>query len=257
MIADLQARHYGRYVFGLGVITLGVAKLALSGSGAAVPAAALAGRAAWGYAGAAFMIVAGAALLWRRTKAWAAAAVAAYFAIVVLGVTNGPDVLRHYREFLAWFGATEPLAITAGALIVFAGGADIPATTAQRLIRLSQIALGACAIYFGVAHFLHMELTAPLVPKWLPPSQVFWGYATGVFHIAAGLALISGVQARLAAILLTVMYAAFTPLVHIPLFLANQHDHRNWMENAMNIALTGAAWVAADSLARSRRAAPS
>jgi uncharacterized membrane protein len=250
MTSEKPASAYGRYVLGLGVIALGVVKLALSASGPAVPAAELAGRAALGYAGSAFLIVAGAALLWRRTKTWGAAAVAAYFAIVVLGVTNGPGVVRHFREFLAWFGVTEPLAITAGALIAFAGGANIPATTAQRLIRLSQIAFGACAVYFGVAHFLHMELTAPLVPKWLPPSQVFWGYATGVFHIAAGLALISGVQARLAAILLTVMYAAFTPLVHIPLFLANPHDHRNWMENAMNIALTGAAWVVADACAR-------
>jgi uncharacterized membrane protein YphA (DoxX/SURF4 family) len=248
MTADPPTRRFGRYVLGLGVIALGLVKLALSGSGP--PAAELTGRAALSYAGSAVMIVAGAALLWRRTKTWGAAAVAAWFAIVVLGVTNLPGVVRHYREFLAWFGLTEPLAITAGALIAFAGGANIPAVTAQPLIRLSRIAFGACAVYFGVAHFAHMELTAPLVPKWLPPSQVFWGYATGVFHIAAGLALMSGVQARLAAILLTVMYAAFTPLVHIPLFLANQHDHRNWMENAMNIALAGAAWVVADSLAR-------
>jgi len=25
-----------------------------------------------------------------------------------------------------------------------------------------------------------MSLTVPLVPKWLPPSQEFWAYATGM-----------------------------------------------------------------------------
>jgi uncharacterized membrane protein YphA (DoxX/SURF4 family) len=98
-----------------------------------------------------------------------------------------------------------------------------------------------------------MNLTAPLVPKWLPPTQEFWGYATGVFHIAAGVAILTGVQARLAAILLTVMYASFTPLVHVPTLLADPSSHFFWTENAVNLALTGVAWVVADSLARRSR----
>ena len=48
-----------------------------------------------------------------------------------------------------------------------------------------------------------MSLTVPLVPKWLPPSREFWAYATGIGHIAAGVAILTGVQARLAAVLLT------------------------------------------------------
>ena len=98
-----------------------------------------------------------------------------------------------------------------------------------------------------------MNLTAPLVPSWLPFGQTFWGYATGVAHIAAGLAILTGIQARLAAILLTIMYASFTPLVHIPTLLAEPSNHWYWSENAANIAVTGMAWVVADSLARSKR----
>ena len=63
----------------------------------------------------------------------------------------------------------------------------------------------------------------------------------------------SGVQARPAAIALTVMFAAFTPLVHIPLLLADPSGFTTWTENALNLALTGAAWVVADSLARPGR----
>jgi len=106
-----------------------------------------------------------------------------------------------------------------------------------------------CALLFGGAHFAYMNLTAPLVPKWLPPSQEFWGYATGVAHIAAGLAILSGVKARLAAILLTVMFASFTPLVHLPMLLADPANIGVWTENAANLAFTGVAWVVADSLA--------
>lgn len=246
---------WGQRVFGLGVIAMGLVNLALGGFPPGAVPADLPARAALGYAASIFMLVAGTALQWRRTATWSAAAIVAYFAIVELALMEAPAVLRHYREFLAYFGVAEPLAIAAGGLIIFAASARIPAATAQVLVRVGQIVFGACAVFFGVAHFVHMELTAPLVPKWLPPSQVFWGYATGVAHIAAGLAFISGVQARLAAILLTVMYASFTPLVHIPLFLADHHSHRNWMENATNIVLTGTACVLADALSRARRAA--
>ena len=62
----------------------------------------------------------------------------------------------------------------------------------------------------------------------------------------------SGVQARLAAILLTAMYASFTLLVHVPMLLAEPSSHMNWSENALNLALIGIAWVVADSLARPR-----
>ena len=121
-------------------------------------------------------------------------------------------------------------------------------------MRIGRIAFGICAVLFGVAHFVYMDMTAPLVPHWLPPSGVFWGYATGVAHIAGGVALITGIQARLAAILTTVMYASFTPLVHIPALLADPSRFW-WSENALNLALVGAAWVVADSLARRPSAA--
>jgi hypothetical protein len=60
-------------------------------------------------------------------------------------------------------------------------------------------------------------------------------------------------QARLAAILLTAMYASFTLLVHLPMLLADSSSRMNWSENALNLALIGAAWVVADSLGRPRR----
>jgi len=61
------------------------------------------------------------------------------------------------------------------------------------------------------------------------------------------------VQARLAAILVTAMLASFALLVHEPMLLANHSSHWNWTESAVNLAVIGAAWVVADSLAPPRR----
>jgi len=245
---------FGWRVYGLGVMALAMVCLAWGDfhQGQPVPKD-FPHRTALAYAAAAFMLVAGAAVVWRRTAAWGAAALTAYYALIVVILMNGRVVLAHYAEYLTYEGLAEQLAITAGGLIVYAASAKLDAALAARLTRLGQVAFGVCALIFGGAHFVYMNLTAPLVPKWLPPTPEFWAYATGVGHIAAGVAILTGVQARLAAILLTVMFASFTPLVHVPMLLAHPSSHWIWSENAVNLALIGAAWAVADSLARPRR----
>lgn len=245
---------FGWRVYGLGVMALGMLGLAWGtfDTGQPVPND-FPERAVLAYVAAAFMLIAGAAVVWHRTVAWGAAALTAYYTLIVVILLNGRVVLAHFAEYGTYEGVAEQLAIAAGGLIIYAANAGIDATLATRLTRLGQLAFGICALVFGGAHFVYMNFTAPLVPKWLPPSQEFWGYATGLGHIAAGLAILTGVRARLAAILLTAMYASFTLLVHAPMLLANPSSHWIWSENALNLALIGAAWVVADSL-RSRTA---
>jgi uncharacterized membrane protein len=254
MTAVKTTMAFGWRVYGLGVMASAVLCLAL---GEFLPEQPVPkdfpDRTALAYAAGAFMLVAGAAVEWRRTAAWGAAALTAYYGLIVVILMDGRVVLAHYAEFVAYSNGAEQLAIAAAGLIVYAASAKIDATLAARLTRLGQLAFGVCALLFGGAHFFYMNLTAPLVPKWLPPTQEFWAYATGVGHIAAGVAILTRVQARLAAILLTAMFASFTLLVHGPMFLADRSSHMIWTENAVNLAVMGAAWVVADSLARPRR----
>src|SRR6185312_14575050 len=205
-------------------------------------------RTALAYAVAAFMLVAGLAIEWRRTTPKAAAALCAYYTLIVVVLMNGRVILANSAVFGAYSGAAEPVAIAAGALIVYAASADIDAARAALLMRFARIAFGVSAVLFGLAHFVYMNYTAPLVPAWLPPSQEFWGYATGVFHIAGGLAILTGIQARLGAILLTAMYALFIPLVFVPVLMAETSSPFRWTELATTIVLVGVTWVIADSL---------
>ena len=119
---------------------------------------------------------------------------------------------------------------------------------AERLCKITRIAFGVCLIYFGLAHHFYLANTASMVPAWLPPGQVFWSYATGAGHIAAGVALISGIYARAASMLLTAMFVVFAVLVHAPLVITEPHTHMHWAENAVNFALIGSAMVIAASL---------
>ena len=168
----------------------------------------------------------------------------AYYVVIVLVVMNGPLLARSYASY----GIYEQYAIqggfAVGAALVLAGSGLVAAPA--RLMRGAQIAFGICAVIYGGAHFAYMNLTAPLVPAWLPPSQVFWGQATGVAQIAAGLAFLSGVQARLAGMLLAAMYVLFQVMVHIPSLFTKPGDHFAMTENATNLALIGVAWLVAE-----------
>ena len=254
MTAGKTTMAFSWRVYGLGVMALALVCLAWGDfdPGQPVPKG-FPDRTVLAYAAAAFMLVAGAAIEWRRTAAWGAAALTAYYALFVVILMNGRVALAHYAEFGTYSGAAEQLAIATGGLIVYAASAKIDAARAARLTRLGQRAFGVCALLFGGAHFLYLNLTAPLVPKWLPPSQEFWAYATGVGFIVAGVAILTGMQARIAAILLTAMLASFTVFVHVPRLLAHPSSHWIWSENALNLAVIGTAWVVADSLAPMRR----
>ena len=245
----------GARVYGLGAIALGLVGLAWGDFALQwqpVPAS-IPGRTALAYVCAAALLLAGLALQARRTAAAGAAALTALFALGVV-LLHGPQLVAHPQAFVSYSGIAEQLALVVGGLVAYASSATLDPVQAARLIRLGGFVFGLCLLVFGMAHFLYLNFTASMVPKWIPPGQMFWAYATGAAHLAAGVAILSGIYARLAAILLTVMFVGFGVLVHAPLLLADPHSHLNWVMNAINLALTGAAWVVADSIV-SRRAA--
>jgi uncharacterized membrane protein YphA (DoxX/SURF4 family) len=254
MTAGKTTIAFGCRVYGLGVMALGVACLAFGAfdPGQPVPEH-FPARTVLAYAAGTLMVVAAAAVEWRRTAGWGAAALTVYYAVFVVILMNGRLLLRDYAVYVTYENIAMQLSIAVGALIVYATTASIDAALAARLTRLGRLAFGVCALVFGGAHFAYLKNTASMVPKWLLPTQEFWAYATGVGFAAAGVAILTGVQARLAAILLTAMLASFGLLSNGRILLADHSSHWNWTESAVNLAVTGAAWVVADSLARPRR----
>lgn len=240
----------GRHVYGLGILAMGMVGLVWGDfiSGQPVPNN-FPHRTALAYSAAVFLFIVGVILQWRRSATTGAVVLAAYYLVIVILLMNGPVLLDHLKVYGTYEDLAEQFAITAAALIVFARCARLNPVTVTHLNLLGQLTFGFCALIFGGAHFRYMNLTAPLVPTWLPPSQAFWGYVTGAAFLAAGLALLTRIQARLAAILLTLMLASFSLLVHIRILFRNHISQWNWTEFAINLAILGAAWVVADSFA--------
>jgi uncharacterized membrane protein YphA (DoxX/SURF4 family) len=243
----------GIRIYGLGAIATGLLGLAWGDFALQWEpvAASFPGRTALAYIFSALLVVAGAAVNWRRSSAalGAAALVGLYAVVVVL--MHGAQIVQQPLAFVAWDGAAEQLALLAGGLAAYAclAGASTGDGPGHPLLsRVALICMAVCLLMFGLAHFLYLGFTASMVPAWLPGGQKFWAVLTGVAHLAAGIALLLGIKARLAAILLTVMFASFSVLVHLPTLIAAPQSHLNWVINAINLALTGAAWTIATAL---------
>jgi uncharacterized membrane protein YphA (DoxX/SURF4 family) len=240
---------YGIRVYAVAAIWLGVVGIAWDDFALVwqpVPAG-VPGRALLAYAVGAFFAFGGAALLWKRSAALGAATLTALYTLNVL-LLHVPKVIAQPLHFSPYSGVAEQLALAAGGLIALASTARLDAALAARLSFIGRIAFGLCAVWFGVVHFHYPDDTASYIPRWLPPNQLFWAYATGTAHIAAGLAILSGILSRLAAYLLTAMFLVFQALVHAPLLIAAPMSHLSWVMNGINLALVGAAWIVADSI---------
>ena len=205
------------------------------------------GQSILGYALPILPLFLGLAMQWRRTVYLSALVLVGLYALgeIFLDVPRG---FAHPSVFVAWYGVFEHLALAAAAVIICAYGAPLEPANVERLSKISRLIFGICLIYFGLAHHFYLANTVSMVPAWLPPSQTFWAYATGAAHVAAGIALISGIYARAAAMLLAAMFTVFAILVHAPRIVSDPHTHMNWAENAVNFALIGSAWVIAASI---------
>jgi uncharacterized membrane protein YphA (DoxX/SURF4 family) len=241
------ARRVGTCIYGLGVVVLGLTGLVWGDFAVVWQPDTAPGQSALGYALPILPMLVGLAMQWRRTVYVSALVLVGLYALgeIFLDVPRG---FAHPSVFVAWYGVFEHLALAAAAVVICAYSAPLEPATVERLSKFSRLIFGICLIYFGLAHHFYLANTISMVPAWLPPGQIFWAYATAAGHVAAGIALISGVYARPAAILLTAMFTVFAILVHAPRIVSDPHTHMNWAENAVNFALIGSAWVIAASI---------
>ncbi len=196
-------------------------------------------------------IAAGVGLLWHRASAFVTRVLLACLLLWMLLVKVrfiliAPTVEGSYQSW------GETAVIAAGAWVLYVWSA--PTWDRRRLGFVARTSGLVCArimyalamIAFGLSHFAYLELTAPLIPVWLP-WHVALAYFTGGAYLAAGVAIIVGFCARWAAALSALQMALITVIVWIPLALAGGATAFQWREFALSWLLTTAGWIVADS----------
>lgn len=193
----------------------------------------------------------GVGLFWPRTMALAARVLLAWLVIWTLLVKARFIVLHPLVEG-AYQTNGENAVVIAGAWVLYARLATdwdkrwIGFATGDTGIRIARVLFGLALIAFGFSHFAYLNLTVPLIPGWLP-GHVFWAYFTGSAYLAAGAAVLTGICARLAAVLSTVQMGSFIFLVWLPLALAGKMTPFNWGELVATCVLTAGGWAVAES----------
>jgi hypothetical protein len=157
-----------------------------------------------------------------------------------------PDIIAASSLYERYGGSFfQQLSLLCGAIALYAT-TKTGAASAAVFGRLARLGLGVCAISFALSQLLNLRDTAALVPKWIPPSQMFWAIFTTIAFAVAALAILSNRRARLATRLMTLMLALFGVLVWVPSLIAHPKMHLNWSEFALTLLITGAAWTVAD-----------
>lgn len=196
-------------------------------------------------------LICGAGLLFQRTAGTSSRVLFAYLLLWMLLfrvplIVHAPTVEGSYQNW------GETAVLVAGAWVLyawFAGSWDrrqLGFATGEKGVRLARALYALAMIAFGLSHFVYLNLTAPLVPTWLP-WHVAWAYFTGAAYVAAGAAILSGVCGRVAAALSALQMGLFTLLVWVPLMAEGLMSASQRGEFAISWALTAAAWVVADS----------
>src|SRR5258708_28012047 len=123
---------------------------------------------------AAALIFGGAAIQFRRTAKTGAAVVGAVYLVFALQCV--PRIVAMPQIYNSWGNFFEQFSLVTGAAIVYARLSS--AWSLETLNRIGRILLGICAASFTLEQAIYLHPTATLVPKWLPPTQMFWAVTT-------------------------------------------------------------------------------
>lgn len=161
-----------------------------------------------------------------------------------------PRIVAAPQLYDRWGNFFEQFSLVTGAVIVYARLSS--AWAPEMLNRIGRMLLGICAASFTLEQAIYLDATAKLVPKWLPPSQMFWAVTTTVLFALAAVALLTNRMALPATRLLTMMIVTFGLLVWVPLLLSDPHSYANWSEVVETFAIAGTACILADLLGEYR-----
>ena len=241
MMASAPTSNLGRQVFGVSTFALGLITLVWHDyNGWHQPLYLV-------YAAAVALILGGVAILFSATAKPGAVLVAAVY--LVFTAQCMPGIIAASKTYNSWGNFFEQLSLVTGAALVFARFSSWSPETRSLFGRLL---FGISTVSFTLEQAFYLGPTANFVPKWFPPSPMFWAIATTVLFALAALALLTNVMALLASRLLTAMLVLFGLIIWIPLLLKDPHSHTNWSETALTFVIAGVSWLLADLLAESR-----
>lgn len=196
-----------------------------------------------------FLVAAGIGLAINKLSRLAAISLGVMLLLWVL-ILHAPLLLSHPTSDLSFAFETLALSGVAWAIAASAPGESVRnrwERAINRVARLGRYGFGISLLAFCVVNFIYHDFIASMIPDWIP-AHLFWAYFTGIASFAAGVSILTGVQARLALTLLGIMYGSWVLVIHIPYVAAHPHERGMWTDMFITLALSGGSWFLTGSL---------
>jgi uncharacterized membrane protein YphA (DoxX/SURF4 family) len=148
---------------------------------------------------------------------------------------------------VVWSYFVGAVVFTIGLAAIFVRGDWQKARGFDKLILFGPIFYAAPIAGFGTEHFTLTQAIASIIPAWIPWHQ-FWAYFVGTCFIAAGLSLVTRIQARLSAGLLALTFFLFVMLMDIPGWAHNPGNRFALALALRELSFSGGALALAASL---------
>jgi hypothetical protein len=199
----------------------------------------------------ALMLVLGADLLVKRTAEFAAIILTAYL-LIWFFFLHGPIVASAPLVADNWSGFGENGTLIVGGLILIAtftthnNRSWLRFLKGEAGVRKARVVFAFAAFLMSLDNLAYPKANADFPPAWIP-HWYGWGYLVGSAYIATGLAILFRVCPRLATNSAAVMMSLFTLLCWVSFVVQTPDNRLNWTGLLISSALTGAAWMVAES----------
>lgn len=248
-----RSLHWSSAIFGVAMASLGLLTFIYSEAVAglesiATPIGGHAGPPFIGvlvYIAGAVLVAGGAGIAAGIVTRLSAAAVATVLLVWWL-VLHVPPLILHPRDGRIWTSAFETLALFGAGCVLASemSGSGRPALGSRAMTRVGIVCFGCSVLVFGMLHLVYSDIVASLVPAWLPWHH-FWAYGTALAFLAAAAAILSRVQAHLAALLLGMMFGSWVLIVHSPRVALAPTNRLEWTSLFVALAMCGGSWIIA------------
>jgi len=190
----------------------------------------LPGKLAWAYASGILLIVSSLSIIVPNLKTKFIVTCSGLLILAWAGARNLIWVVSHldYGYMLTNLGKS----ITIGSALLLLG------SDKQRSIFIfASVCIGIFFLIGGIQHFIFIDFVKTLVPRWIP-GDVFWSYVAGVGLAAAGIALITGFQRKLAALIVSYMVFTWFVILHVPRGFGETASYNEWIAIFESLAVS-------------------
>ena len=246
-----KSQPLGRIFIAVSLVVFGVQHFMYAGFVAGLVPAWMPGRLFWAYFVGVAFFAAVAGILYQRLARPAATLLGVMFFLFVV-LLHIPRIAAHPSDGNEWTSGFVALAMCGGAWVLARNSPLAGRETSAPFLKLGRYFFAVAFVAFGIQHFVYARFAAGLGPPWFL-GRPLWAYLTGAVFIAAGITILLGKMARLAATLLGTLISLFFLLLYVPRITAQLHNPGPWTSGFEVLALCGSAMVLANTLPRQNR----